>query len=74
MLTLIVKTILVGKTDDDEKSYWDQLDANVDAVAYAPSERKMRTAIEKGWTASGTGASSAELTKQLKRVLLVGLD
>ncbi len=56
-----------GKTDDDEKSYWDQLDANVDAVAYAPSERKMRTAIEKGWTASGTGASSAELTKQVKK-------
>tara|TARA_R100001594_G_C3957236_1_gene244449 strand:- start:34 stop:768 length:735 start_codon:yes stop_codon:yes gene_type:complete len=56
-----------GKTDDDEKSYWDQLDANVDAVANAPSEKKMRTAIENGWTASGTGASSAELTKQVKK-------
>ena len=56
-----------GKTDDDEDSYWNQLDANIDVIANAPSEKKMRNAVKNGWIASGTGASSAQLTKQVKR-------
>ena len=59
-----------GKTDDSEESFYDNLNAVVDAVAHAPLERKFRGLITSkillGRQLAPTGTDIANLTQSAK--------
>ena len=61
------KNFTKGKTDDDAESYYNELENNIDAVAFAATSRKMRTSVENGWKMLGSGKNQGELTKTAKR-------
>tara|TARA_B100001113_G_scaffold76342_1_gene59700 strand:- start:32 stop:1312 length:1281 start_codon:yes stop_codon:yes gene_type:complete len=61
------KNFTKGKTDDDAESYYNELENNIDAVAFAATSRKMRTSVENGWKMLSSGKSKGELTKTASR-------
>lgn len=54
-----------GKTPTDSQSYYDNLEANIDAVSISPAYRELRGKAGK-WSAERTGNAQAELSKQAK--------
>lgn len=55
-----------GKTEEDSESYYDNLEANIDAVAISPSYRELRGKAGK-WSAERTGNAQAELSRLARR-------
>ena len=56
-----------GKTDDDAESYYDELENNIDAVAYSAREKKMRGAVKDGWKMVTAGKEQGKLSKTALR-------
>ena len=56
-----------GKTDDDAESYYNELENNIDAVAYSAREKKMRAAVKDGWKMVTAGKKQGELSKTALR-------
>ncbi len=56
-----------GKTDNDAESYYDELENNIDAVAYAAREKKMRGAVKDGWKMVTAGKEQGKLSKTALR-------
>ena len=56
-----------GKTNDDAESYYDELENNIDAVAYAVREKKMRAAVKDGWKMVTAGKEQGKLSKTALR-------
>jgi len=54
-----------GKTANDAESYYDNLEANIDAVSISPAYRELR-GKSGNWSAERTGNAQAKLSKQAK--------
>jgi len=61
------KNFKKGKTDNDAESYYDELENNIDAVAYAAREKKMRGAVKDGWKMVSAGKEKGKLSKTALR-------
>lgn len=61
------KNFTSGKTDDDAQSYYDELENNIDSVAYAAREKKMRAAVKDGWKMVTAGKEKGKLSKTALR-------
>ena len=61
------KNFKKGKTDGDAESYYNELENNIDAVAYAAREKKMRAAVKDGWKMVTAGKEKGKLSKTALR-------
>ena len=61
------KNFKKGKTDGDAESYYNELENNIDAVAYAAREKKMRGAVKDGWKMVTAGKEKGTLSKIAQR-------
>ena len=61
------KNFKKGKTDGDAESYYNELENNIDAVAYAAREKKMRAAVKDGWKMVTAGKEKGTLSKIAQR-------